>query len=167
MGGPSRSRGGCTRWVVATGIILVVFGLAGPARSQPAPMSDSEIQAQVVFREVMSPFCPGLTLGDCPSPQAFELRGEITRRLQAGESRQAIVDGLVATYGPGILSDPSGTPIGRVIWGVPILLSLVAAGALALFLRRITRVARDLPPPPVSTLQDASTRLEEELSALE
>jgi cytochrome c-type biogenesis protein CcmH len=127
----------------------------------------AQAEAQVLFREVMSPFCPGLTLADCPSPNAFDLRKDIQARLERGESREAIVDGLVAQYGTQLLSDPSDTPIGRVVWGVPILLSVLAAGGLALFLRHVTR-GHDL--SRVAGAEEPAAvreRLDEELAALD
>jgi len=154
------------RWLGGA-IVLALVALAPSASgAQAAPSPDIDAQAQALFREVMSPFCPGLTLADCPSQQAFEMRGDIERRLKNGESRQVIVDELVATYGAQILSDPSDTPIGRVVWGVPIVLSVLAAGALALFLRRVTR-PRDVGTADAEATPSERRRLDEELAALD
>lgn len=126
----------------------------------------AQAEAQVLFREVMSPFCPGLTLADCPSPNAFDLRKDIQARLERGESRESIVDALVAQYGTELLSDPSDTPIGRVVWGVPFLLAVLAAGVLAIFVRRMTRGRQ---ADTVATAEPAAVRdrLDEELAALD
>ncbi len=131
----------------------------------PVAAAQARADAQTLFREVMSPFCPGLTLADCPSPAAFDLRNEIDARLQRGESRQAILDGLVATYGPQLLADPSGTALGRVVWGVPMVLSIVAALAVAMFVRRATHAPV---PAPDDALPPADRhRLDEELAAFD
>ena len=115
----------------------------------------------------MSPFCPGLTLADCPSPNAFTMRGDIERRLKNGESRQAIVDELVKTYGAQILADPSDTPIGSIVWGVPFALSALAAAGLAFFLRRATRNrTKEAVDTPAESPQMRS-RVDEELAALD
>ncbi|MEZ5285679.1 MAG: cytochrome c-type biogenesis protein [Vicinamibacterales bacterium] len=147
---------------------------AGAGAAQPAQASDAapaataqpeavQREADAIYRDVMSPFCPGLTLADCPSQQAFDLRADISRRLRAGESRDAIVDELVATYGTAILSDPSDTPIGRIVWGVPILLAVIAAGVLALFLRRVARGSRDEPAATPADAARLDARLDDEL----
>ena len=124
--------------------------------------------ASRIFTELMSPFCPGLTLADCPSPNAFELRNEIRRRLEAGEPWQSIESELVEKYGVQILSDPTGTPIGNVIWGVPFTAATLAAVGLAWFVRRATRVAQAegrafAGAPDPATIR----RLDEELSRLD
>lgn len=152
--------------------LLIVLALAAtPALAQePTPSaapSSANAEAHVIFREVMSPFCPGLTLADCPSPNAFALRGDIERRLASGEAREAILDELVTTYGTQILADPSNTPIGSVVWGVPFLLSALAAAALAWFLRGAVRRRQDDPQLAPAGSPALNDRLNDELSRLD
>lgn len=156
--------------VLSAALALTVAGSSFAQESAAVPGVDAERarqEAQVLFREVMSPYCPGLTLADCPSPAAFELRRDIDARLQRGESRQAIIDELVARYGTELLSDPSGTPIGRIVWGVPIVLSILAALGLALFVRRATHAGEGASAPPAAEPSTARSRLDEELAALD
>lgn len=122
--------------------------------------------ADRIFTELMSPFCPGLTLADCPSPNAFELRKEIRARLEAGEDWRVIQAELVQQYGVQILSDPTGTPIGNVVWGVPFGAAALAALGLAWFVRRAARVAA-VEGPAAALDADAARRLDEELNALD
>ena len=149
--------------------LLLVVSVAGGAdqlRAQPAP--DQAREDTRLYHEVMSPFCPGLTLADCPSPAAFELRKTLAGRLASGELRETLAHELVAQYGPQILADPSDTPIGRVVWGVPIAGSLLGAAGLALMLRRWKRARPHQAvagPSPVSG--DLTVRLNEELAALD
>ncbi len=140
---------------------------AAQTTPEPAAAAVARDDAQVLFREVMSPFCPGLTLADCPSPAAFELRRDIEARLSAGESRQAIVDELVSQYGTAILSDPSNTPIGRVVWGVPFVLSAVAAVGLAIFVRRATRTRQTHTREGAEEPKALRDRVDEELAAID
>jgi cytochrome c-type biogenesis protein CcmH len=132
-------------------------------------MQDPDAQAQQIFTELMSPFCPGLTLADCPSPNAFDLRTEIRRRLDAGEPLESIRAELVQKYGVEILADPTGTPIGTVIWGVPAGVAAVAAVGLAWFVRRATRVAQAEGPAAQAAAADTATarRLDEELAEMD
>lgn len=154
-------------WVVVVGVVLIAAGAAVAQGAPPVDKAAAQAEAQVLYREVMSPFCPGLTLADCPSPNAFDLRKDIQARLERGESRESIVDGLVALYGTQLLSDPSDTPIGRVVWGVPILLSVLAAGGLALFLRRVTRGQQGEGAAGASEPAAVRERLDEELAAMD
>lgn len=161
------------RWSVFVAAMLVgptSIGAAGDLTTQPGVARASEqtsAEAARLFREVMSPFCPGLTLADCPSPSAFTLRDDIARRLASGASREVIVDELVATYGARILADPSGTPIGSLVWGVPFLLAAAALLGLTLFLRRATHPRLKDPIVAVAGPPGLQERLEEELERLD
>ena len=87
---------GTSRLAVATatswlgrGVVLgvLLLGLALPATADPA---EPEGWAYELSHEIMSPFCPGRSLADCPSPQAESLRAwilvqEATGRSQADE----------------------------------------------------------------------------------
>jgi cytochrome c-type biogenesis protein CcmH/NrfF len=138
-----------------------------PAAPPTAAEAAAEVQARALFTEVMSPFCPGLTLADCPSPNAFTMRGDIERRLKNGESRQAIVDELVRTYGAQILADPSDTPIGSIVWGVPFAVSALAAAGLAFFLRRATRRRTAEAITTQAESPQMRSRVDEELAAMD
>lgn len=148
-------------------VVLAVLSFAHPAASQPRPADHANAEAQQLFREVMSPFCPGLTLADCPSPNAFTLRGEIEKRLESGESRDAIVAELVTKYGTQILSDPSDTPIGTVVWGVPFALAGLAALGVAFVVRRATRTHALEPAVAVAGDSTLQSRLEDELDRID
>lgn len=63
--------------------------------------------AQVLTR-TMSPFCPGLTLDECPSTQAVEVRDQIAAQISAGRTNAQIDSWLVANFGEGALGRPSG-----------------------------------------------------------
>ena len=165
--------------LLAFAVVFIAPGLAwaqAPSGSQPgsspaaattAGEAAAEAQARALFTEVMSPFCPGLTLADCPSPNAFTMRGDIERRLKNGESRQAIVNELVKTYGAQILADPSDTPIGSIVWGVPFALSVLAAAGLAFFLRRATRNRTNETIESLAESPQVRSRVDEELAALD
>lgn len=146
-------------------VVLFVL-LAVPAWAQPDE-AKAKAEAAELYRLVMSPFCPGLTLADCPSPNAFEMRRDIEARLKKGESKDAIVDELLTEYGAKILADPSDTPIGSVVWGVPIALSIMAAGGLAFFLRRSTRAGDAQAATHPAESREMRDRVDEELSALD
>jgi cytochrome c-type biogenesis protein CcmH/NrfF len=89
------------------------------AQSIEAQVSD---QAFALSSEIMSPFCPGLTLAACPSGAAAQLRSEIASRIAAGESRSMIVEGLVARFGEGIRGSPRPRGMALSLWIVPALL---------------------------------------------
>jgi cytochrome c-type biogenesis protein CcmH len=125
----------------------------------------SEIASRV-SQEVMSPFCDGLTIHDCPSQQSEELRFEILQMARRGMSADAIVDDLVARYGERIRGVPAPEGTGLVLWVLPV--AAAAAGiVLAIILARRFSSRGDGTEsgemkPPTS---EERTRLESELAA--
>lgn len=114
--------------------------LAGSRGPDPGAVPDTA----EVGRRVMSPFCPGLTLEECPSSQAAALRERIDSRVRTGWTNRRIDEWLVANYGEGVLARPSGASA----WAVPA--AALAAGGLvvAALLARSSR--RGQPPPPAA-----------------
>jgi cytochrome c-type biogenesis protein CcmH/NrfF len=53
-----------------------------------------EREASLLFRDVMSPFCPGMTLSTCPSPGAELMRDSLRGALAAGQTRREVLDDI-------------------------------------------------------------------------
>lgn len=111
-----------------------VFAATLPLIAQP--IQDAEAKAQRIFTSVMSPYCPGLLLADCPSPAAFELRLEIRKRLVAGESPEAIEQDLYDRYGDVLRAVPPPQRWGLLLWVAPALALAVSLAALTRFVTR-------------------------------
>jgi cytochrome c-type biogenesis protein CcmH/NrfF len=105
------------RAIVAATVLALCF-LPTAAGAQDSP---NEVASRV-SQEVMSPFCDGVTLHDCPSQQADELRLEIASWARAGLTEDQILMRLEDRYGSVI----SGTPGNPLAWFVPF--AAVAAG---------------------------------------
>jgi cytochrome c-type biogenesis protein CcmH len=82
--------------------------------------------------ELRCPKCQNQNIADSNSPIAEDLRREIHRMLQQGESDQAIVDFMVARYGEFVLYRPRLTSQTLVLWYGPF--GLLAIGALVVVL---------------------------------
>ncbi len=116
----------------------------------------------------MSPFCPGMTLAACPSPNAATVRLEITDRLRRGETRDAIVADLEARFGEAVASAPPARGFGLLFWVAPPFLGAGLLFAIAAAFRG--SVPED--EPAASGVDTASTaaitaRLDDELADLD
>ena len=107
-------------------LILVVLALSAALPGVAATGGAADV-ATDVSNNVMSPFCPGLTLHDCPSQAAVELRDRIERWARAGATRTQITARLKREYGPAIAATPPREGAGLVAWLLPAV--MVAAGA--------------------------------------
>lgn len=112
------------------------------------------------YNEVMSPFCPGRTLADCPSPQAAQLREWIAAQEAAGRDRADVQAELSALYGDAIRSTPRASGFGLAAYVIPVVLFLVGGGILFVFLRRSGRT------PAAPAADGAGAAPDPELEAL-
>jgi cytochrome c-type biogenesis protein CcmH len=100
---------------------------------QPAPAS-----AQLaVEQRLMCPQCEAVRLDVCDRPICLDMKADIARRLQAGESRDSIVSSYRQAYGSTILAgdQPSGA-LAMLPWAA-LAVGLLALGGVAL--RRAAR----------------------------
>lgn len=139
--------------------MLLVMGAAVSAQ-EPAYQK----QTRELAREIMSPFCPGLTMLDCPSPGAAAVRDMIAERFKAGATRDEIVDELYDEYGEVILAAPRARGFGLVAWALPGVFLVIGATFIVVWARR-RRAPQTSPEAPELGSEDAQ-RIESELAKL-
>lgn len=139
--------------------MAVLLLVALPSAATAASPEDVAVD---VSHAVMSPFCPGVTLHDCPSAAADRLRLRIEEWARAGNGRAEILDRLEAEYGPSIRALPPASGAGLAAWLLPAA-GLVLGIALAATLARRWAHKERAPVAPLTELE--RTRLDEELAA--
>jgi len=130
---------------VALGLQLASLGLPGSAEAATQEAAKAETGAEVDIEwayalphELMSPFCPGLTLASCSSPQAGELRLWILSQAAAGASREEIEANLYGRFGDVLRSTPKAEGWGLWAYLVPILFFVIGGPVVVYIIRRLT-----------------------------
>ena len=142
-------------------LALAALGLALAGGSPPARASEG--WAYEMANELMSPYCPGRSVADCPSPQAQTLRMWLIVQEASGRPRAEVEAELISRYGESMLGAPRAKGFGLTAYLIPV--AVVAAGAVLLtwFLRRQTRAApAAMPAPPSARLDPELERLVDE-----
>ena len=116
-------------------------------------------RAHRLSTDVMSPFCPGRTLADCPSPDAAALRKEVRALLDAGRSEDEVRSMLERHFGDSVV----GVPRSPLAWLLPLLALGLGLVGLAFALRRLA--ARPEPGGPTEDRTALDASLEAELDA--
>jgi cytochrome c-type biogenesis protein CcmH len=148
------------------GLALALL-LLGVAWALPAPGADEKSGwGYQLSKEVMSPYCPGRALSDCPSPQAGELREWIVEQENAGVSRSEVEQQLFRVFGDQLLQAPRAEGMGLMAYLIPAL-AFAAGGALVVFFLRRQRSSmgggETAPAPTAPRDPDLEQLVEEEL----
>ena len=141
---------------VLLGALLCVPMLASEARGEEAGWSYE------MWNDLMSPFCPGRTLADCPSDKAEDLRRWIVDQEASGRSAEDVHAEVLAAFGDVVRQAPLPEGLGLAAYVIPILLFLAGGGLVAVFLRKQTR-ASARPAPVVAVDPELQRELDDEI----
>lgn len=115
---------------------LIIAAVCWLVLSASPALAAPEDVANRISNEIMSPYCPGVTLHDCPSRQADELREQIKEWAARGWDDELIMDELVEQYGEGIRATPPSEGGGILWWILPGIVALLGALLAARLARR-------------------------------
>jgi cytochrome c-type biogenesis protein CcmH/NrfF len=140
-------------------LLAVLLVLAGAS----AAWAESQARwGYELANEIMSPFCPGRSLSECPSKEAMDLRAWILAQEEAGVSREAVEAELFGVWGDQLLHAPRPEGIGLWAYLVPAVAFLAGALLVGIYIWR-QRAAADQPaPPPLAPVDPELERLVEE-----
>ena len=125
--------------ILFTALLLILAPTASFA--EPTLLDDKFSSEQKdAFEEVqgniMSPYCPGRLLKDCPSTAARELKVTIKERILSGESAEAIKEDLLEEFGEDMRASPKAEGIGMLAWIAPFLFLLLGAVVITFWVIR-------------------------------
>lgn len=156
-----RARGGVRAALLALLPLLpLLLAAAGPSAAQAEEEAD---YAYELADELMSPFCPGRSLSECPSPQAADLREWILEQDKAGVPRSAVEEELYQRWGDELRQAPRPEGVGLAAYVIPAVAFVAGGGVLALFWRRQRRRAAAEPGAGGATLAPVDPELERTL----
>ncbi len=122
-------------------VIALLTVLPATSRAQeyePLP-PEMEVQAQALYDSVMCPQCAGQTISQSHSPIAKAMRAAVRGGLVAGQSREQILDALVASFGEGVLASPPKRGLSLLVWLGPPIALVLGGAAVALAVRGLRR----------------------------
>ncbi|MDQ7985774.1 cytochrome c-type biogenesis protein CcmH [Pseudomonas sp. G34] len=101
-------------------LLLALGGVAQAAIDTYEFASEAErARYRQLTEELRCPKCQNQNIADSDAPIAMDLRAEIYRKLEAGESNAQIIDYLVARYGDFVLYKPPVSGRTLLLWYGP------------------------------------------------
>ena len=144
---------GMTSFRRLLGGLLAALLLALPLHArEAAPLAQDEVaekRLNAISSELRCLVCQNESLAGSNAELAHDLRREIRGMIQAGKSDAEIMDFMVSRYGDVVRYRPPLKGSTLLLWFGPVLLFVVALGAMVRYLRRRTAV----PTPPLSDAQ--------------
>ncbi len=123
--------------------------------------AETEGWAYGLANELMSPYCPGRTLAECPSQQAQTLRMWLITQEAAGRSQDEVMADLLERFGEEILAAPRPEGFGLAAYVIPVVLFVLGGLLVVVFIRRQT-----LRAPDAEAADDAEGPLDPELERM-
>ncbi len=156
-----------TNSVVGLFFFLSVISKAG---AQDAPVVPEPIQphpeGETAISRLRSPYCPGLMLEVCPTPQAKALRDTLQAMAHEGTQADSLVAWMLAQYGEEYRAVPETRGSGLLAWLVPPFALLGGLLAVLLALRHFKRGETESPSPASSLSEEDESILAEALREL-
>ena len=130
-------------------LLALLMTLPVAAREATPMASDPALEARVmvIAEELRCLVCQNETIAASHADLAVDLRAQIRSKLSQGQTSQQILDFMVERYGDFVLYRPPLKPLTLLLWVGPFALLLLAAGVLALNVRRLRRSATETLSP--------------------
>lgn len=113
-------------WAAIAAVIAAALALG----TGPQSGAGTDGTADSIAAGLRCPVCQGLSVKDSDSSTARDIRADIRRRVDAGQTPAAIRRAYVDRYGEWILLRPPSSGFGAVVWVVPP--AVIAAAAVVL-----------------------------------
>ena len=122
-------------------LVVVVGALVLATRGDDGPQTVND-RVRSIASDLRCVDCQSQSVATSSTASARAFRADIRRRVVAGQSDGAIKRAFVDRYGEFILLKPTGSGLGLIVWGLPVLVLVVGAGGLFVALRRWRRQPR-------------------------
>ncbi len=115
-------------------VVLVVAIVIGVTQSSEPPTNAERLTA--VAKTIKCPYCSGESVAESDAAVSQEIRLDIAKRIQAGQTDDQIRGALADQYGEFVLLTPARTGVTSIVWILPVVVLIVAIAGLAAAFRR-------------------------------
>lgn len=157
---PPATKAGPAPWLwVLMGVIVLVALVIG-TRPDDTPRTNED-RAHALADGLKCPTCRSQSVADSDAPVSKEIRAEINRRIESGDTDEEIREYLVDQFGEDVVLTPSASGVTGLVWVLPVVLLIAGGAALGFAFRRWRRRS------PVSVTDDDRELVEQTRRQLE
>jgi cytochrome c-type biogenesis protein CcmH len=132
---------------------LLFLCVAVPIFATEVTEDPLERQVLDIAKDLRCTVCQNQPVSESNADLAHDMRAIIREQLQAGKSRDEIIEYFVDRYGNYVLMNPPKRGTGAIVWAGPLALIVVVGLSGFVFLRR--RLRPSMPPTPPLSKEDA------------
>lgn len=118
-----------------TALALLLTQLTALSPSALA-QSTAEIRAKALYNELRCVVCAGQSIAESNAELAQDMRAQVNRLLEAGQSDGEIRTWFVTRYGDAVLMNPPMKPLTYALWYGPLVIFLIGLGVTTLVIWR-------------------------------
>jgi cytochrome c-type biogenesis protein CcmH len=137
------ARGRTRSWLSWFVLAVAVVAMLAIGNARTSPDTSPEARADRIAHHLRCPVCQSESVAGSEASTSQAIRRDIARRIAAGQSDRQIEQAYVDRYGEWILLTPSNRGLGFVVWGVPVLATILGGALIVAYLRRSDRRAAD------------------------
>ncbi|BES71935.1 cytochrome c-type biogenesis protein CcmH [Marinobacter nanhaiticus D15-8W] len=129
-------------------ISLLLLGGLAHAASESYPL-DSEAERErfnTLTSELRCPKCQNQSIADSNAPIASDMRAEVHRLVQQGESNEAIMEAMTSRFGEFVRYKPELDQRTFLLWFTPLIVVVIGVAAVALVVVRSRRASSENEP---------------------
>jgi cytochrome c-type biogenesis protein CcmH len=123
-------------WAVMGVVLLSALAIGTFAAGPPATAEDRML---AIAETIKCPTCRSQSTADSDAPASQEIRAEILRRIDQGQTDDDIRDYFASRFGEQILLTPSSSGTAGLVWILPIVGVVGAAAGLVVAFARWRR----------------------------
>lgn len=119
-------------WLALT-VVVVALLAVGASRDGGARTAADRVRD--LGEVIRCPVCTGQSVAESDVSTAREIRSDIARRVDAGQTDDEIVASFEARYGSDILLNPPADGVAALVWVLPVVVALVGGVAVVVLTR--------------------------------
>lgn len=124
------------RSIIWLGLLAAFLSALVVSTQVDGPPRTNEDRVRALSEDFACPTCDGQSVAESEAVVAQEIRRDIRRRVDEGETDGQITDALVAAYDESIDLRPRSGGVVGLIWTVPVVVMVFGFAALAAVFRR-------------------------------
>lgn len=124
------------RSVIWLGLLAAALSALVVSTQVDGPARTNEDRVRALSEDFACPVCDGQSVAESDVVVAQEIRRDIRRRVDEGETDQQITNALVAAYDESIDLRPRSGGVVGLIWTLPVVVMVFGFAALASVFRR-------------------------------